>query len=82
MKIEEKIAEGVMKGIARIFEKDVSEVTRDTRFVEDLHAKSVNIVALIALLENEFGIEIPYMQARRRKTIGEAIDFIISLRKR
>lgn len=79
MKIEEKIAEGVMKGVARVFKKDVSEVTRDTRFVEDLHAKSVNIVALIALLENEFGIEIPYMQARRRKTIGEATDFIVSL---
>jgi len=82
VKIEERIAEGVMKEVARIFNKDVSELTRDTRFIEDLHAKSVNIVALIALLENEFGIGIPYMQARRRKTIGEAIDFIVDLRKR
>jgi len=60
----------------------VSELTRDTRFAEDLHAKSVNIVELIALLENEFGVEIPFMEARRRKTIGEAIDFVVSLRKR
>ena len=82
MKIEERIAEGVIKEVARIFKKDVNELTMDTRFVEDLHAKSVNIVALIALLENEFGIEIPYMQARRRKTIGEAIDLIVDLRQR
>jgi acyl carrier protein len=81
MKMEERIAEGVMEGISIIFKKNMSELTRETRFLEDLHAKSVNIVALVALLEDKFGVEIPYMQARRRKTIGESIDFIVSLRK-
>ncbi len=81
MKIEDRIAEGVMKAVARIFRKDVSELTLNTRFVEDLHAKSVNIVELIAVLQNEFQIEIPMMKARRQKTIGESINFIISLRK-
>jgi len=81
LKIEDRIAEGVMKAVARIFRKDVSELTLNTRFVEDLHAKSVNIVELIAVLQNEFQIEIPMMKARRQKTIGESIDFIITLRK-
>ena len=81
MKIEDRIAEGVMKAVARIFRKDVSELTPNTRFVEDLHAKSVNIVELIAVLQNEFQIEIPMMKARRQKTIGESINFIITLRK-
>ena len=81
MKIEDRIAEGVMKAVARIFRKDVSELTLNTRFVEDLRAKSVNIVELIAVLQNEFQIEIPMMKARRQKTIGESINFIISLRK-
>ena len=82
MKIEERVAERVMKEVARIFKKDVSELSRDTHFVEDLHAKSVNVVELVAVLENEFEIEIPFMEARRRKTIGEAIDFVVSLRTR
>jgi acyl carrier protein len=81
LKIEDRIAEGVMKAVARIFRKDVSELTLNTRFVEDLHAKSVNIVELIAVLQNEFQIEIPMMKARRQKTIGESINFIITLRK-
>ena len=81
MKIEDRIAEGVMKAVARIFRKDVSELTLNTRFVEDLHAKSVNIVELIAVLQNEFQIEIPMMKARRQKTIGESIHFIVTLRK-
>ena len=81
MKIEDRIAEGVMKAVARIFRKDVSELTLNTRFVEDLRAKSVNIVELIAVLQNEFQIEIPMMKARRQKTIGDSINFIVSLRK-
>lgn len=43
-----------MKEVARISNKDVSELTRDTRFVEDLQVKSLNVVELVALLENEF----------------------------
>jgi len=81
LKIEDRIAEGVMKAVARIFRKDVSELTLNTRFVEDLRAKSVNIVELIAVLQNEFQIEIPMMKARRQKTIGDSINFIVSLRK-
>jgi len=81
VKLEEKIADGVMKAIARIFRKDVSELSESTRFLEDLHAKSVNIVELIAVLQNEFQVEIPMMKARRQKTIGESIAFIIALRK-
>jgi acyl carrier protein len=80
-KLEEKIADTVMKEIARIFKKDEAALTRDTRFVEDLKAKSLNIVQLIAVLENEFETEIPYAEARRKKTIGEAIDLVIALRK-
>jgi acyl carrier protein len=81
LKIEDRIADGVMKAVARIFRKDVSELSLNTRFVEDLHAKSVNIVELIAVLQNEFQVEIPMMKARRQKTIGESINFIVSLRK-
>jgi len=80
--LEERIATGVMKAVARVCKKDVSELTRDTRFIEDLKVKSVNIVELIALLENEFEVMIPFGEARRRNTIGEAIDFVVTLRRR
>lgn len=82
MKLEEMIAKKFFETVARIFRKDESELTRETRFIEDLKAKSVNIVELIAVLQNEFEIEIPMAKVRRKKTIGEAIDFVISLRTR
>ena len=82
MKIEERISKFFLETVARIFRKEVSELSRETRFIEDLQAKSVNIVELVALLQNEFGIEIPMAKVRRRKTVGEAIDFVVELRSR
>ena len=82
MTLEERIAAKTTNEVARIFKKDISEITRDTRFVEDLQVKSLNVVELIALLENEFDVMIPYGEARRRKTVGEAIDLVVSLRRR
>ena len=80
--LEERIAERVTKEVARIFKKDVSAITRDTRFVEDLHAKSLNIVELVAVLENEFQVMLPFAETRRKKTVGEAIDLVIAIRRR
>ncbi len=76
VKIEERVAERVMKEVARIFKKDASELTRDTRFVEDLLAKSVHFVELTAILEYEFGIAIPLAKARRAKTVGDIISLL------
>lgn len=70
-----------MEAAARVFHKDVNQLSRDTRFVEDLRAKSVKIIELTAVLEDKFGIEIPASEARRRKTIGEAVDLLENLIK-
>jgi len=37
----------------------MSELREDMTFAEDLMAESIDIVELIAALEEEFGIEIP-----------------------
>lgn len=70
------IEERIIKWVAKVFRKDVSQISRDTRFVEDLLAKSINIIELSALLENEFDIEIPGAEARKNKTVGEAVELI------
>ena len=80
-KIDDRVRDKVFKEIARIMKTDVSKLTRETRFEEDLHVKSLNIVEFIAILENEFQVMIPYAETRRRKTLGEAIDLVVGLRK-
>ena len=52
------------------------QVTRQTAFVEDIGADSLDIVELVMGLEEEFGVNIPDDQAEKIKTVGEAIDYI------
>ena len=73
------IDERVKKAVARVFHRDISEITQDTHFVRDLFAKSVNIIELIAILEYEFGIEIPRAQSRKAETVRGTIELITSL---
>jgi len=70
------IEKEVRKIVALEFKVDESELTRDTRFLEDLFAKSIQIVEMCALMEIKFGIEIPLKEVRENKTIGQAIDYI------
>jgi len=57
----------------------VEELSDSTELIAGLGAKSVNFVRIIATLEDEFELEIPFMEFRRKKTIGEAIDFVVQL---
>lgn len=70
------VEERVIQMVAKVFRKDASGINRETRFVEDLFAKSLNVIELTAVLENEFDIEIPMQEARKNKKVGEAIDQI------
>jgi len=70
------IEKEVMKIVALGFKKNEGELNRDTRFLEDLFAKSIQIVEMCALMEMKFDIEIPLSEVRENKTIGQAIDYI------
>jgi len=52
------------------------EVTRNTRFQDDMGADSLDIVELVMELEEEFDITIPDDEAEKIKTVGQAIDYI------
>ena len=56
---------------------DKEKITRDTSFVTDLGADSLDTVEL-AELEEEFDISIPDDSAEKIQKVGEAVDFIES----
>ena len=64
------------KIISEILGIDESEITREARFVEDLGVESLDVVEMIAAMEEEFNIEIPDEEAEKNLTEGEAIDYI------
>jgi len=68
--------EQILKIFGRLFNKDVSRLSKETRLEEDLHAKSVDLVGLVATIEAEFGSAPSLPDAMRMKRIGEFVDFL------
>lgn len=58
---------------------DKSEVTRDTSFINDLNADSLDTVELVMEFEDEFDMSIPDEEAEKIQTVGAAIDYIIGI---
>ena len=55
---------------------DKAKITRETSFVTDLGADSLDTVELVMELEEEFDINIPDEEAENIQKVGQAIDFI------
>ena len=53
-----------------------SEISRETSFVNDLNADSLDTVELVMEFEEEFELNIPDEQAEKIQTVGQAIDYI------
>ena len=62
--------------LAEVAEKDKTEITRETKLVEDLELESLDIVTLVAKIEEEFKIDIPDEEIQNLLTVGDAIKFI------
>jgi len=73
---EQEIEAKVIDIVANQLGADKSAITRDTSFVEDLNADSLDTVELVMEFEDEFETSIPDDQAEKIKTVGQAIDFI------
>jgi acyl carrier protein len=53
-------------------------IREDSRFKEDLEADSLDLVELVMELEDGYGIRIAEDEAERIKTVGQAVDFVLS----
>ena len=52
------------------------KITRQSAFVKDLGADSLDTVELVMALEEAFDMEIPDEAAEKIETVGDAIDYI------
>ncbi len=59
----------------------VDEVRMEDSFTADLGAESVDSIELVAMFEEEFGIEMDEDAALAVQTVGEAVKFITKVCK-
>lgn len=71
----------IVKMIASKLSKKVDEVKLESRLIEDLGADSLDIVELLMMLEDEYGITIPDQDAMKLSTIGDIVKFMEKIKK-
>ncbi|MFA5864372.1 MAG: acyl carrier protein [Phycisphaerae bacterium] len=56
---------------------DKAEISRETSFINDLNADSLDTVEMVMEFEDAFELNIPDEEAEKIQTVGQAIDFIV-----
>ncbi|MHC4643604.1 MAG: acyl carrier protein [Planctomycetota bacterium] len=75
------VEERVKAVTARVLKLDPDEIKPEHSFTVDLGAESVQSVELVAMFEEEFGIEMDEDAALSVETVGKAIEFIADVCK-
>ena len=70
------IEEKVINIISEQMGADKSEISKETSFINDLNADSLDTVELVMEFEDEFDLSIPDEEAEKIQTVGAAVDYI------
>tara|TARA_B100001121_G_scaffold59307_1_gene52274 strand:+ start:1401 stop:1631 length:231 start_codon:yes stop_codon:yes gene_type:complete len=74
-----EVSEKVKKIIAEhLGIDDMSKITDDAKFIDDLGADSLDTVELVMAFEEAFDVEIPDEKAEKILTVGDAISHLES----
>ena len=73
---EKEIEDKVISIVAEQMGVDKGEINRETNFINDLNADSLDTVELVMEFEDEFETSIPDEEAEKIQTVGMAIDFV------
>ena len=75
------VEDRVKEVTARVLKLDSNEIQPQQSFTEDLGAESVQSIELVAMFEEEFGIEMDEEVALSVSNVGDAAEFIAKVCK-
>ena len=77
----EEVLERICAHLSEELGIDRSIIEEGSRFKEDLEADSLDLVELVVELEDGYGIRMPEDEAEKIKTVGQAVDFVLTQAK-
>jgi len=72
--------EEIFAKVSKKHNVNLSKLNTETRFKEDLHADSIDLVEFLIELEDNLNISIPEDKALKFMTIGDVFEFLDELK--
>jgi acyl carrier protein len=76
---QDEVFAKVRKVVAEVFKVEESQISMDTKFIDDLKAESLDIITLLMEFEDAFDKKIPDEDAEKLLTVKDAVEYIISM---
>ncbi len=73
---DQEIEVKVIDIVSKQLNVEREKIKRETNFIADLNADSLDVVEMVMQLEDAFDTKIPDEQAEKLTTVGHAIEFI------
>nr|WP_146508412.1 acyl carrier protein [Thalassoglobus neptunius] len=73
---ESEVEDKIISIVSEQLSVSKDEISRESNFIDDLQADSLDLVELGMKFEEEFGVSIPDEDYETMKTVGDAIDYI------
>ena len=73
---KEDIERAVVDAAARTYGKDAAALSRDTSIRGELGARSLQLVGMISLINDEFDVMVGNREAMAAATLGDIVDLV------
>ena len=72
----EEILGELAKIVVEVSGVELSEITPEKSFVDDLDIDSLSMVEIAVGVEDRFGVKVPDNELANLKTVGDAVDYV------
>ncbi|WP_380285027.1 acyl carrier protein [Kitasatospora purpeofusca] len=78
MATKDEVLEGLAEIVNEIAGIPAEDVELDKSFTDDLDVDSLSMVEVVVAAEERFDVKIPDDEVKNLKTVGDAVDYILS----
>jgi acyl carrier protein len=78
---QDEVFAKVRKVVAEVFKVEESQISMETKFMDDLKAESLDIITLLMEFEEAFDKTIPDEDAEKLVTVKDAVNYVMALQE-
>ena len=79
---QDEVFAKVRKVVAEVFKVEESQISLDTKFMDDLKAESLDIITLLMEFEEAFDKTIPDEDAEKLLSVQDAVNYVMSVEEK